>query len=661
MSPSATSSTLSRRFRMVLFAIIALALLAGGFGFYQRKAYQVREEQRQMLAAIGGLKSGQIQSWRRERQADALREARGYAMRSLAGELLRGPGSEKNRTDLLNLLRLSTELSQYQSAMLFSLDGQVLLSTEGSANPVDPATKRAVMAAAAGQDPVLSDFFAHPDGQAHIDAAAKVRDTEGNPIAVVVLRSNAEAFLFPMIQKWPLPNDSAETVLTLRRGDEAFVPHKLRADLETTPRFHSPLTATNIPSVQVVNGKRGLVEGVDYRGKKVLAYLMAVPDSPWFIHNKIDEEEAFSQLHLDALFIGLITGALILLTAASIAFFHRHSQAKDFRALYESEQQKLAAETGLWAANQKLALLFEQTPLGVIEWDTEFRVARWNPAAERIFGFSAAEAIGQHVHFIVPEAVHPLVAPIMQALLDGRGGGRSTNENVRKDGTVIQCEWYNTALTDAEGHLVGVASQVDDITNRKRAENALLASEARNRAVTQSAHDGILTADQAGIIVGWNRGAEAIFGHTEAEAMGQPLALLIPDRYRNAHLAGMDRVGSGGAHRIIGRMVELHGLRKDGTEFPLELSLAKWETINGWFVTGIIRDITERKKAEEALHKQAEQLRTSNSQLSRFNQMAVDRELRMIELKREVDELCVKLGETHRYYGNLDDEPVAPT
>ena len=128
------------------------------------------------------------------------------------------------------------------------------------------------------------------------------------------------------------------------------------------------------------------------------------------------------------------------------------------------------AEEALEASHQKLRLHFEQTPTAVIEWDLGFRVTRWNPAARTIFGFSREEALGQHASFIVPEAFRPHVDAVWQALLKKSGGERSSNENVRKDGTHIVCEWHNTPLIDERGTVTGVASVVMDITERKHAQ-----------------------------------------------------------------------------------------------------------------------------------------------------------------------------------------------
>jgi len=146
-----------------------------------------------------------------------------------------------------------------------------------------------------------------------------------------------------------------------------------------------------------------------------------------------------------------------------------------------------------------------------------------------------------------------------------------------------------------------IAERLGRVVDRMRAEAALRESEARYRAVTQSASNAIITADSTGTILSWNRGAEKIFGYTEAEISGQSLNRLMPQRYRQQHLAGMKRVQAGGEPHLIGKTVELEGLRKDMSEFPIELSLAQWETAEGRFYTAILRDITERKRLQENL------------------------------------------------------------
>lgn len=115
----------------------------------------------------------------------------------------------------------------------------------------------------------------------------------------------------------------------------------------------------------------------------------------------------------------------------------------------------------------------------------------------------------------------------------------------------------------------------------------------------ESTPDAIVLADHRGHIVTWNRGAHRLFLYTEAEAMGQPLTLLMPIRYRVAHQRGLERFRFTGISRIAGTTVAMHGLRKDGSEFPLELSLAAWKTRTGIAYGGIMRDLTRGRRTAE--------------------------------------------------------------
>ena len=134
-------------------------------------------------------------------------------------------------------------------------------------------------------------------------------------------------------------------------------------------------------------------------------------------------------------------------------------------------------------------------------------------------------------------------------------------------------------------------------------------------AIIRSAGDAIITADAKGDIVTWNPTAEGMFGWGESEVVGEPLTLIIPERFHPEHDEGIDRVVATGETRIIGHTVEVAGLHKDGSEFPVELSLETWLTDGERFFTGIIRDITERKEAEEAVQAANEALAEKNEML----------------------------------------------
>lgn len=148
-----------------------------------------------------------------------------------------------------------------------------------------------------------------------------------------------------------------------------------------------------------------------------------------------------------------------------------------------------------------------------------------------------------------------------------------------------------------------------DITERKQAEIVIKENEERHKAITLTANDGIVSSNNKGIITGWNRAAEKIFGYTDDEIIGKPLTEIIPPHFKEFHEKGIERFDKKGEKNVIGKTLELQGLHKNGTIFPLELSLAEWETSKGKFITGFIKDITERKRAELELEKSISTIR----------------------------------------------------
>jgi len=238
-------------------------------------------------------------------------------------------------------------------------------------------------------------------------------------------------------------------------------------------------------------------------------------------------------------------------------------------------------------------------------------IQTWNPAAERIFQFSEKEAIGRPLDFIIPRRYHD---GHNNGVKRANGGGPfhvigKTVElsGLRRDGEEFPLELsLSTWEVAGERYFAGI---IRDISERKKAEAAMLESETRFRSITETANDAIISADGRGRVISWNRAAEEMFGHKEEEVKGESLSLIVPERFRAHHEAGMRRVAGGGNKHVIGKTVELFGLHKNGNEFPIELSLSTWKVKEQSFFCGIIRDISERKTAEIALEKSKEKLK----------------------------------------------------
>ena len=266
------------------------------------------------------------------------------------------------------------------------------------------------------------------------------------------------------------------------------------------------------------------------------------------------------------------------------------------RASASGRQKAVRKRTSL-KADALYQELFASSLDGILLIDAETqRVIEFNDAACRQLGYTRDEFVGLRIaDYEASKTSETIDAHVQEAFREGKTEFDTLQRT--KTGEIRHVHVWARPF-DLDGRVVLYAI-FRDITEHKQAMEAARRSEARCRALTESAPAAIITADSGGNVEGWNHAAEIVFGYTAAEIIGQPLTRLMPYRYRERHLLGMNRIQSGGEPHVIGKTVELEGLRKDQSEFPLELSLARWETSEGWFVSGIIRDITERRRAAE--------------------------------------------------------------
>jgi PAS domain S-box-containing protein len=223
---------------------------------------------------------------------------------------------------------------------------------------------------------------------------------------------------------------------------------------------------------------------------------------------------------------------------------------------------------------------------------------------------------------------------------------------IRNDGTEFPVELsLATWFLDEKRYYTGI---IRDISERKQAEQKF-------RSVTESAIDAIISADHTGEIVSWNKAATRILGYTEEEAVGKRLEMIIPERYHEAHRKGMNRFTKTGEAHVIGTTVELAARKKSGEEVPIELSLSTWTVHNDRYYTGIIRDIGERKEAEEALRKSEQMLRERTEELNKKNKSLEATLSRLNEMHNQliIQEKMASLGKLSAGMAHELNNPAA--
>ena len=240
--------------------------------------------------------------------------------------------------------------------------------------------------------------------------------------------------------------------------------------------------------------------------------------------------------------------------------------------------------------------LLEAAPDAKVITTADGRIILINSQTERLFGYRRAELIGQMVEVLVPErlrAHHPQHRASYEADPRVRGMGSGLELYARrKDGSEFPVEISLSPLRTSSGMLV--SSAIRDITDRKLTERKF-------RALLESAPDAMVIVDQHGTIVLVNAQTEKMFGYPRAELLGQRVESLVPRRFHGAHPGHRAAYTASPKFREMGTGLELFGLRKDGSEFPIEISLSPIETPEGLLISSAIRDITERRRAAVAL------------------------------------------------------------
>ena len=263
------------------------------------------------------------------------------------------------------------------------------------------------------------------------------------------------------------------------------------------------------------------------------------------------------------------------------------------------------ARTELAEREERLSLFFEQSPLGVVEWDEQFNLVRLNDAAEDILGYTQADLLGQSWEQIVPESDRQAVGDVVSDILENKGGYRSVNENIRKDGDRIVCEWHNRVVTDDDGAVVAVFSQFQDTTEQKRREQELHEEQAFIDRSLDALGDIFYFVDTEGDFQRWNSTLPELTGYSDEEIGSMNALEFFEGEHREAISHSIREILAHGAH-----VTEAEITTADGRQVPHEFRGVRMTDDDGapTGIIGIARDITDRIERERQLEQKTEEL-----------------------------------------------------
>jgi PAS domain S-box-containing protein len=291
---------------------------------------------------------------------------------------------------------------------------------------------------------------------------------------------------------------------------------------------------------------------------------------------------------------------------------------RQYVAIRADITERKRAEEALHESQERFRLLLDGVKdYAIYMLDPQGRIISWNAGAARIKGYAAEEILGKHFSCFYTVEDRKKDKP-SQELRESLSKGRFEEQSwrVRKDGSAFWANIVITPMYDDGGNLRGFSKVARDVTERKRFEEELRESQAQLTGIIQSAMDTIITVDDQQRIVLFNAAAEKMFRCPAADAVGQSIERFIPQRFRMQHAGHIRRFGETGVtSRGMGTLSALWAVRADGEEFQIEASISQIVTGGKKLFTVILRDVTERKQAEEQLAAQAGQIRKLNDEL----------------------------------------------
>ena len=608
-APGSAPSPMLTRLALLAFVLVAAGLGAAGSVYLRHEIALAREEAMIELTQVADLKSAQISSWYAERRSDAALILKTPAIVAQISQSLERPPDGAVPSDLLAWMEAMRSGYGYRHIAIYDSDGRLRASVPPSSDlPVPPhdvefqksLLSHEIAIADLRRDPGTGD--ANPS-DIHLNIWLPIRSSAkgaGLAVGALLLQVDPERFLYPLIQSWPTPSRTAETILVRREGNEVVFLNDVRHRPDTALRLRSPIDAGTLrPAAMAAGGMKGTLTGSDYQGEPVFASVRGIDGTPWSIVAQVGKTEVLAPLSERARMIGLTCLLLILGAAMVMVLIWRQRDVEWLKRQVESDQaqQELA---------ERVLTLNKHANDIILLANQDGEILEANDRALTAYGHSLDE-------------LRKLCLSDLEAASSGefRGdphqpeapeGVLYTSEHRRKDGSTF---WVESSV-----HTVGIGGRTyhqaiaRDVTERRTAERALAENERLLREVIASMGEGLIIVDADAKILLMNPAAQRILGF---DAVGVPAAKWLESV--TVFQADKRTLSQAEDFSIIRA---LRGEPTDKVERFIRsaaVSEGRWILTSGRPLRGadgritgavaVLQDIDERKKLEEHLRNKA--------------------------------------------------------
>ena len=589
---------------IVLFFVISFSVIVVGFLYYNYQKNNLLSEKQLELSAISDLKIRQITQWRLERKGDGQFLGDNILLVRKFSEFIQKPTNKTLRNDILQSLKSLTDNFDYKNVLLLDPLGTVRLAYPNQDTLVGDHLKPLLPEIIINRKVVLTDLHrANLVSFVHLDLIVPLIDRSLNDtiiLGLLALRVDPQKVLYPLIQSWPTPSKSAETLLFRREGDEIVYLNELRHLYNAELILRKPVDTEMLPAAMAIQGIDGTLNGIDYRNVPVIAAMKKIPGTPWFMVAKIDRDEVFSVLNRQTRMVFIIMVLFILTIGSFLAFLWWNQRVRFYRERYEAELNHLALvkhfDYILKFANDIILLI-----------DKDLNIVEANDRALESYMYSREEFIGLKLEKIrAPETLSQLSEQLRK--VDENESATFETFHKRRDNTIFPVEISSRVINIEGSKFYQTIGR--DITERKSVEDTLKESEERFRKIfEESPFCMVMTGKDLGIIRA-NSSFCKMIGYLEEE-----LKTFTFRNFTHPDHIGRDEISL--MRLIAGEIAIYHTekryIRKDQLVIWGSTTISIIRNNNGevQYFLAMVEDITSRKKAEAELEKSFSMLKAT--------------------------------------------------
>jgi PAS domain S-box-containing protein len=450
-----------------LFVILTCAALLS----FRYQVNLIRENKYTEIRAIAHLKSDEIVRWLGERYSDVDYFSSSAELKSIIRQADQGTNDSILQKEFNRVFQRMKRNHHYADVIVSDLKGHIFYSFDGFLQNADSELMSIVTSVDKSQKILLHDFSKSPDGKhIYLQIAAPVHLDKSNN-AVLIFTIDPSTFLYPLIQSWPAPRKTSETLLIRKEGDSILYLNQLKYAPKAALNLRQQLTDRSLPPLDAVNGKLESFEGKDYSGRNVIADIRPIKGTPWLMVAKIDKSEVFYELKFRIILQVVMLVMLLLFISSMVAFLYSRKQKSIYEQLFLREQEFRLAQ-------EEFRITLYSIGDAVITTDPAGNIRHMNVAAEKLTGWRESEVLGKRFEdvFKIMHEKNPGIIdnPINRVLQEGIVTDHFHSMIlVAKNGREIPVGESGAIVYDQHNRISGVVLVFHDITSRKEAEEQI--------------------------------------------------------------------------------------------------------------------------------------------------------------------------------------------